>query len=257
MSREILITERMDLHLVWSEVKTRIFIKPLPRFLLEPCFWSAKLGCEPGCSCATTGSDCPRKVLWKRAFGFLLSYTALVRHESDFWLAKEKRLLPSRDDGGEDISWQDWRAFVAQLDPGIDKVHSMVDKRWHYGEIDIGFILMYSSNKRRTEWKALQGTTRRSFVQNNFNLMISALGLIVIVLTAMQTGLGTSALGEDEAFQSASYGFTIFSMVAIVVMSVAVVVEHAIMSGLQSFREVRERRSRPELGSAVRIQTVA
>lgn len=37
----------MDMHLVWTT--GRIFIKPVPRFLLEPHFWEAYLCCDQGC----------------------------------------------------------------------------------------------------------------------------------------------------------------------------------------------------------------
>ncbi|TKW58736.1 hypothetical protein CTA1_3198 [Colletotrichum tanaceti] len=36
LSRDIMVTEKLDLHLVWTT--NRIFIKPLPRFLLNPRF---------------------------------------------------------------------------------------------------------------------------------------------------------------------------------------------------------------------------
>lgn len=36
LNREIAITERLDLHLVWASGRT--FIKPLPRYLLDPRF---------------------------------------------------------------------------------------------------------------------------------------------------------------------------------------------------------------------------
>ncbi|KAM0418929.1 hypothetical protein ACHAPT_012087, partial [Fusarium lateritium] len=36
LGREILVTEQMDMHLVWTT--GRIFVKPILRFLLEACF---------------------------------------------------------------------------------------------------------------------------------------------------------------------------------------------------------------------------
>lgn len=36
LSREISVTEQMDMYLVW--MTGRMFLKPIPRFLLEPYF---------------------------------------------------------------------------------------------------------------------------------------------------------------------------------------------------------------------------
>ncbi|KAK4444369.1 hypothetical protein QBC34DRAFT_185322 [Podospora aff. communis PSN243] len=38
LGREIIVAERMDMHLVWTT--GRITVKPVPRFLLEPRFWA-------------------------------------------------------------------------------------------------------------------------------------------------------------------------------------------------------------------------
>ncbi|KAM3533680.1 hypothetical protein MY4038_002995 [Beauveria bassiana] len=43
LEREIFITERLDMHLVWTT--GRMFLKPIPRFLLDPAFWARYLTC--------------------------------------------------------------------------------------------------------------------------------------------------------------------------------------------------------------------
>ena len=45
LRREIVIAEELDLHLVWA--KSRIFVKPLPDFLLNHKFWETYICCEP------------------------------------------------------------------------------------------------------------------------------------------------------------------------------------------------------------------
>lgn len=49
LQREIVICEKMDMHLVWGN--GRIYIKPLPLFLLSPAFWETNLQCVEGCDC--------------------------------------------------------------------------------------------------------------------------------------------------------------------------------------------------------------
>ena len=67
VSREVLITERMDMHLVRR--KRLVFIKPLPRYLLKSSLWDTFLGCSVSCRCTTTTSTlhkaefCEKKML--------------------------------------------------------------------------------------------------------------------------------------------------------------------------------------------------
>jgi hypothetical protein len=101
LSREIFVTERLDMHLVWTT--GRIFLKPVSCFLLELCFWSCCLCCTQDCLCSKDEEEAklggankehghPR--LWKCAFGFLFSYAALISQESDFLIAKYMHLIP-------------------------------------------------------------------------------------------------------------------------------------------------------------------
>lgn len=51
-----------------------------------------------------------------------------------------------------------------------------------------------------------------TFFQENFRSLASATVYIAIVLGAMQVGLATKSLADNDAFQSASYGFAVFSV---------------------------------------------
>ncbi|KAF6786369.1 hypothetical protein CSOJ01_15446, partial [Colletotrichum sojae] len=203
LNREITITEKMDLHLVWTT--DRIFIKPLPRFLLEPRFWAGFLRfyAVPICN----GDLCSCGGRRKRALGFLFSYAALVAHESDFHIAKEAHLIP------EEVQWPAWRAAVREL-LGTSPIYPWIDPRFHYGELRLSRL-----NKIYFFWKTpLRGYMSRwnqygSFFHDNFALLASSTVYIAVVLTAMQVGLATEALQDNAAFQSASYNFTVFSIV--------------------------------------------
>lgn len=54
LQREVIICERMDMHLVWGN--GRIFLKPIPRFLLSSAFWNTYLRCKEGCKCTQNQS---------------------------------------------------------------------------------------------------------------------------------------------------------------------------------------------------------
>ena len=106
VQRSIVITQQADLHLVWYN--HRIFIQPLPPFLLHHEFFSRHVCSSP---------------FYADACGLLQSYTKLVKHESDYRIAMEMGLLP------ESISWAQWSAFAIQVQPAT------VSKRWKYGEL--------------------------------------------------------------------------------------------------------------------------
>ncbi|KAF3492116.1 uncharacterized protein GIQ15_01633 [Arthroderma uncinatum] len=214
LSREVFITEQMDMHLVWTE--GRVFLKPIPRFLLEPHFWTEYLSCREYCECSSkdeasslgSAQECTRRKLWKSALGFLFSYAALVTHESDFHIAKDKHLLPAEGT----ITWQGWRTFVEQLD--TENIYREINPRFIYGELRLSRLnKIYRLSQRpflrgyMSHWHQY-----RTFFQDNFTWLASAMVYIAIVLTAMQVGLATKSLTENNAFQLASYGFTIFSI---------------------------------------------
>jgi len=210
LGRGIFITERMDMHLVWTTGK--MLLKPIPRFLLEPSFWAEYLCCKGSCGlrdgdvavCGAT-NKCERQGLRRRALGFLFSYAALISHESDFRIAQDKHLLPP------EVSWPAWRIFVGQLD--TERIYTHVDPRFQYGELRLSRLnKIYAFTQT-----PLRGYVRRwnqygAFFHDNFAWLASASLYIVIVLTAMQVGLATESLGRKDAFQAASYGFTVFSI---------------------------------------------
>ena len=71
IGRSIVITESVDLHLVWQE--DRIYIKPLPDYITNHSVWEKVL--------------CQDNALYEVGAGFLLSYLWLICHRSDFEVA--------------------------------------------------------------------------------------------------------------------------------------------------------------------------
>lgn len=182
----------------------RIFIKPLPRCLLEPLFWDNYLNDHSEESGDLDGCGTRRG----RALGFLKTYAALVAHESDFHIAKTKHLIPL------EVRWPQWRTFVEQLLRTLNHSPATIDPRFHYGELRLGRL-----NKIHYLWETpLRRYVSRwnqygSFFADNFVWLASATIIIAVVLNALQVGLDTDALKDNANFQAASYGFTVFALV--------------------------------------------
>ncbi|KAF4331871.1 subtilisin-like serine protease [Fusarium beomiforme] len=210
LSREIFITEQMDMHLIWTT--GRIFVKPMPRFLLEPRFWTEYLCCRQEYDCSNGEShsrggvqECECRRLWKCALGFLFSYAALIRHESDFFTAKDKHLLP------EEVEWPGWISFVKQLN--TEHIYPDIDPRFYHGELRLSRLnKIYHLSRAPLHGYMAHWNQYATFFQDNFAWLAGTTVYIAVVLTAMQVGLATDSLKDNDAFQSASYGFTVFSI---------------------------------------------
>lgn len=127
--REIIVTEESRLHLVWFH--DRIFIKPLPKYILSWTFWEMFLVD----SSVSLGEH--RNTIRSAALGYLRSYRYLIKHESDFIIAKQDhlRLIP------QDVQWADFCHFVSALD-GIKDVD--VSGRYSYGELRLSRLNFYA-----------------------------------------------------------------------------------------------------------------
>jgi hypothetical protein len=78
IDRNIVATEQADLHLLWNGNK--IFVKPLPLYLLDYGFWETYL--------------CTSEEVYRVTCGFVLSYIWLINSELDHRFAFDFKLLP-------------------------------------------------------------------------------------------------------------------------------------------------------------------
>lgn len=206
LRRQIIITEKMDMHLVWGQ--GYLYLKPILRFLLIPRFWETHLPSNFPESCKSHGFP-GRRSLRECALGFLISYAALIAHESDFIVAHQNHLLPP------ETTWQNWRMLVRQLLTSSSNVQSEVADRFIYGELRLNRLnLIYELLVPGSfpigylaRWNSYG-----SFFRENFAAAVAATAYIVIILSAMQVGLTTTRLSDNKIFQEVAYGFAVFSI---------------------------------------------
>jgi len=189
LGREVTVLETMITHMAF--VENRIFLKPVPSYLLDPDFWA---------ECLTEQTE-----LRACALGFLHSYTRLIRRESDFRIAKEKGLLPSS------VNWMAWKVLAAQLLQSYDQ--KLVHSRFLSGEIPLRSEKLMGMLGYGGYNGPMLRPSMLYFAKDSYKKLVLFLGLVVVVLTAMQVGLSVDNDGaSSKAFQDASWGFSIFAI---------------------------------------------
>jgi hypothetical protein len=203
MSRTLLVTENPDEHLVWHE--SRIFIKPLPLFLLSYEYWTNHL--------------CTNEQRHRYACGLVLSYAWLVNYPSDLKIAHEVQLLP------EDVDWASLTAFIADFLSHINP-HTLhqVDRRYQYGELRLTRLnVIYRIKSTMLPMRHLINgfmsgpSWYKAFFERNFGWLIAVFFYVTVILSAMQVGLATDRLQGNVGFQTASIGFATGSIIVVLV----------------------------------------
>lgn len=182
--------ESPQLYLVWSY--DRIFVKPIPRYLLSRAFWEY----------LRTNDK-----LHKASAGFLRTYSYLIRYETDFNLARSDalRLIPSDDGTGKPITFERFARFIA---PFAELRDSEVNPRYQYGELRLTrlnlcarlFLGRLSFHSVDAQWSSSLG--------HLFAPMLSTFAVLSVILSAMQVALAA----DDES--SSSNGWAVFSDVS-------------------------------------------
>lgn len=251
--RDIVVSEQLDLHLVWtSKSSATIYIKPLPRFLLCPAFWRMHI--------------CPHPHLYRTALGFLLSYVALIEREIDLNMAINHSLIP------KEVTWPGWVELVQEIvcassqaksylvDPSTPQGspsaalehRAPVNPRFYYGELRLGRLNWIYRLVLGNPRGYLSGcTTYGAFMRDNVNSFITLFAYTTIVLSAMQVGLATDFLVNNYSFGMASYVFSIFSILAPLACIVGILGIISMMFVINLARTLRIRGTRRRLGAGV------
>ena len=207
---EITVTERPELHLVW--IHNRVFIKPIPGYLLSHAFWEFYL----------SGRYSPipqplRAKIRRAALGFLRSYSYLIQHKSDFVLATDDkhRLIPKR------ISYREFTNFIMSFAKVED---SSVAPRYSFGELRLARLNFWSKIfLRRWSYHTVYDQYRGHFAQF-YAPVLFVFAVLSVALSAMQVVLAFPSSTEPSqswiTFAQISRGFSICTIIgdAIVVL---------------------------------------
>ncbi len=116
------------------------------------------------------------------------------------------------------IDWEDWKKLARELLEAYDP--DQVHPRFLRAELRLSRINMIHRFTRLPPFDPyLRGWRNYGHLfRANLAWMAAVTVYIVLVLSAMQVGLATEKLQGDVAFQQASYGFAVFTIVGPIVM---------------------------------------
>ncbi|KAF2205141.1 hypothetical protein GQ43DRAFT_362993 [Delitschia confertaspora ATCC 74209] len=204
--REIVITEEPRLHLVW--IHHRIFVKPLPRYLLSHEFWEIYLDRNSDANrLGNSQSDIRRA-----ATGFLRTYLYLIQHESDFNIAQEMSLIP------KEVDWPSFCLFVSELD---DIEDFAVSTRYCYGELRLTRLNFYAPFLLRKFYFEHIYAQYGEFFSRLYGPILFAFAIVSTILNSMQVALAAEQLVAVhwDSFLHVSLWFSIVSLVGAAIIS--------------------------------------
>ncbi len=207
--RNIIVTEDPRMHLIWHY--DRIFIKPLPEYLLSYNFWQQYL-LNPS---PNFPDDKVRVMVRKAALGYLRTYTYLIRYESDFRIATsiDLSLVPPR------VTWQEFCDFSSSFE---DIPDSEVAERYSYGEIRLSRLNFYAKFfMRKSNFQRVNAQYGQYFAQF-YGPLLFVFGILSVLLSAMQVEMAVEALTTDNQWtgfwQTCRWGSMICILALIVTM---------------------------------------
>ena len=175
--RRIVVTDDPEMHLVW--IHDRVFVKPLPEYLLSQTFWEHYFH-RPTC----TFKDAQEATAVREAaLGFLRTYAYLIQHKSDFELATrgEHRLICNK------IRFS---SLIRLLDTVRQRTtDDLVTSRWRYGELRLSRLNFWCRLLLRHHNFAKVHGQYSEYVAQFYAPLLFVFAVISVILSAMQVGL--------------------------------------------------------------------
>lgn len=217
-ARSIVVTEQADMHLLWEGSK--MYLKPLPQYLLDAECWSQQFVCAEGSECRGSADlNNPRACkerLYSSALGLLYSYIRLIQHESDFQIAIETKLVP------RDLTWPIWLGITNQVLTDLPDILAQVHERYQYGELRLSRInkIVHWWPFPPGGWSPARGyyfpyTEYSQRFSHNLQFLFTAFTYAATLLAAMQVGLSIDELKSNTVFVFAAKWIMISVLAAI------------------------------------------
>jgi len=249
--RDIVVTENPELHLVWTD--NRVFIKPIPPYMLNHAFWATHLTPgEPGFASKTLDKQ-RQEALTRAALGYMRTYYYLIRHESDLRIARQSHLLPLESN---DVNLEDFHRFITGFG---DIQDDEVSPRYTYGTLQLSRLNFWAKVfLHRFQFYQVHRQYGEYFARF-YAPILFFFGILSVVLSAMQVGLqatGAGGSGRDAwaALQPVSFWFCVATLLCICAIGLVI----SLLLGFMFMRElayamkdlIRRRRDSAKIWSA-------
>lgn len=189
--RQVIVSEDPRLHLVWRQ--DRVFVKPLPPYLMSYSFWTDILLSDP----PVLGHKQQR--IAAAALGYLRTYYYLLQHESDLRVAqKEHTLLVPLS-----IRWENICRFRGGFDGILD---SDVSPRYHYGELRLSRLNFYAKIFLRKFHYERIHTQYGTYFSQYYGPLLFVFGMFSLALNALQVELTAEQLRRSTEFTMGGFG---------------------------------------------------
>jgi hypothetical protein len=218
--RKIVITEDPEMHALW--INDRIFLKPLPPYLLSYAFWEYLV--QPPPRQASDDAQKARTQITQAALGYVRTYTCLIRHESDLRIAVREGLVP------DNIDLDRWMAFIRDFRYIED---DQVSGRYHYGELRLTRLNFWAKPLLRQWYFRKVYWQYAEYFARWFPPLLFVFALWSLALASMQTGL--QARPHWNTLADVSAWFSIASLVGVLAVMVFFFTGFSILAG----REIR------------------
>jgi hypothetical protein len=177
-------------------------MKPLPRYLLSQRFWELFLLDQ------STRLGDHREAVRKAALGYLRTYRYLIRHESDFTIAKQDHLslIP------QEVDWSAFCHFISALDD-IKEVD--VSGRYNYGELRLSRLNFYAPFfLGKFHFEQIHGQYGDYFARL-YGPVFFVFAVVSTVLNSMQVGLAVDQVASIQ-WNSLWPGFRYFAALVLI-----------------------------------------
>ncbi|KAK0511264.1 hypothetical protein JMJ35_005837 [Cladonia borealis] len=222
--RNIIITEKPGLHCVWNE--DRVFIKPMPRWLMSHAWWRFVKKSSEGLA---PPGNCDWGAIYRAALGFTRSYYYLVIHESDFDLAQHHKLIPI------DITFEAFHKFIEIF---RDIQDTDVSLRYTFGDLRLSRLnWLAKSHLGRLHYLKVH-RQYHTYFSRFYGPLLFIFGLFTVVLDAMQVTIGSTngAVDQGGGWDSVTNICRWFSITTILVVLSIIL----LLLCMLSFRVLRE-----------------
>jgi hypothetical protein len=221
--RNVVITENPELHLCW--IDSKVFIKPIPRYLLSWAFWRHYLDDSD----ANSDPEAKAKLI-EAVLGYMRSYNFLVRYESDYWIAVKEHLIPVT------TTYEDFMIFISSFAEIQD---SQVSLRYQFGELRLRRLNLWSPLLLKKAYFHKVVWQYGNYLAQYYAPYLFLFAVFSVVLSAMQVGV--AAKNEWQSFYDVSAWFSVATLIVVCLVILGIIGDFLFLGGREAVYAIKHK----------------